>query len=78
MNEVLSILMLPGRENQLIDLEYLDAILFHSPFCKLVQKSLARLVLNDFMRTPEKDRSQKYPGLQHLGYVKQINRESVL
>lgn len=70
-NEVLSILSLPGRENQPIDMQYWDAFLFHTPFCKLVQKSLARLMLNDFVRTPEKERSKKFPGLEHMGYVKQ-------
>jgi hydroxymethylglutaryl-CoA synthase len=78
MNKVFSVLLLPGTENRLIDLEYLDAVVFHSPFCKLVQKSLARLVLNDFVRTPEKERCKKYPGLVHFGYVKQINKESGL
>jgi hydroxymethylglutaryl-CoA synthase len=68
-NEVMSILLLPGHENQFIDLKYLDAVLFHSPFCKLVQKSLARLMLNDFVRMPEKERSLKYPGLENFRYV---------
>ena len=31
-----------------IDLNSFDAVLFHSPYCKLVQKSLARLAFNDF------------------------------
>jgi len=65
----MSILLLPGHENQFIDLKYLDAVLFHSPFCKLVQKSLARLMLNDFVRMPEKERSLKYPGLENFRYV---------
>jgi hydroxymethylglutaryl-CoA synthase len=69
-----SVLLLPGN----IDLGFLDAVLFHSPYGKLVQKSLARLLLNDFVRTPEKDRCKKYPGLEHLGYVKQISRKSTL
>ena len=30
-----------------------DAFVFHSPFCKLVQKSVARLLLNDFLRNPD-------------------------
>merc|ERR1712212_502994 len=32
-----------------INLANFDAVLFHSPYCKLVQKSLARLALNDFL-----------------------------
>jgi hydroxymethylglutaryl-CoA synthase len=59
-----------GSENQLIDLKYLDAVLFHTPYCKLVQKSLARLVLNDFVKLPEKERSLKYPELEHFSNVK--------
>lgn len=31
-------------------LDGLDAVLFHAPYCKLVQKALARLALNDFLR----------------------------
>jgi len=30
-----------------------DAVLFHSPYCKLVQKSLARLALNDYLALGE-------------------------
>lgn len=30
-----------------------DYVLFHSPYCKLVQKSYARLFYNDFKRKPE-------------------------
>lgn len=41
-----------------------DAMLFHSPFCKLVQKSYARLAFNDFLNTPEKELTEKYPGLE--------------
>ena len=32
-----------------VNLAAFDAVLFHSPYCKLVQKSLARLALNDFL-----------------------------
>ncbi|XP_069693190.1 hydroxymethylglutaryl-CoA synthase 1-like [Periplaneta americana] len=56
--------------NQLIDLKYLDAIVFHAPYCKLVQKSVARLLLNDFIRTPEIERSTKYPLLKNFRNVK--------
>lgn len=37
------------------DLDCADAVVFHSPFCKLVQKSLARLVLNDLVRARSSD-----------------------
>ncbi|KDR15853.1 hydroxymethylglutaryl-CoA synthase 1-like isoform X2 [Zootermopsis nevadensis] len=59
-----------GHEHQQIDLTYLDAVLFHSPYCKLVQKSVARLTLNDFVRTPEEDLPLKYPGLEKFRNVK--------
>lgn len=36
------------EEEETIDLNSFDAVLFHSPYCKLVQKSLARLAFNDF------------------------------
>ena len=42
-----------------------DFYVFHSPFTRLVQKSLARLVLQDFFKDPE---SGKYPGLESLKY----------
>ncbi|KAJ1526810.1 hypothetical protein ONE63_008380 [Megalurothrips usitatus] len=47
-----------------MSLDQLDAFLFHSPFCKLVRKSLARLVLNDFVRLPADEAVSKYPALE--------------
>lgn len=41
----------------------LDAVIFHAPYCKLVQKSLGRLVFNDFLRDPTPDMTGKYKGL---------------
>lgn len=52
------------KHQQHVDLNYFDAVLFHSPFCKLVQKSLARIALNDYLQTPISERSEKYPGLE--------------
>ncbi|KAF5274035.1 hypothetical protein FQR65_LT04433 [Abscondita terminalis] len=46
-----------------IDLNNFNYILFHTPFCKLVQKSVARLALNDFLKTPPELHSELYPGL---------------
>lgn len=40
------------RPNEDITLANFDAILFHSPYCKLVQKSFARLAFIDFLNTP--------------------------
>lgn len=48
-------------EHKSVNLNYFDAVLFHSPYCKLVQKSLARLALNDFINSPE-----DFPELQHM------------
>ncbi|XP_066997696.1 hydroxymethylglutaryl-CoA synthase 1 isoform X2 [Anabrus simplex] len=59
-----------GNENQHVELSNLDAVLFHSPFCKLVQKSLARLMLNDFVNTNKKDIPEKYPGLEKFSDMK--------
>ncbi|XP_029653500.1 hydroxymethylglutaryl-CoA synthase 1 [Octopus sinensis] len=43
-----------------------NAFVFHSPYCKLVQKSLARLVLNDFLRDPNPDFNGLYNGLEEF------------
>ncbi|XP_074640695.1 hydroxymethylglutaryl-CoA synthase 1-like [Tubulanus polymorphus] len=47
-----------------------DAFLFHSPYCKLVQKSFARLMLNDFLQDGDPDFSGKYAGLKEYRKVK--------
>ncbi|XP_055916960.1 hydroxymethylglutaryl-CoA synthase 1 [Eupeodes corollae] len=47
-----------------VGLENFDALLFHTPFCKLVQKSVARVVFNDYLLTPEDKRKTLYPGLE--------------
>ncbi|POI26334.1 hypothetical protein CIB84_009916 [Bambusicola thoracicus] len=40
-------------------------IIFHTPFCKLVQKSVGRLLLNDFLAAPSPDTAAGlYKGLQ--------------
>ncbi|NXH50986.1 HMCS2 protein, partial [Dicaeum eximium] len=45
-------------------------IIFHSPFCKLVQKSVGRLLLNDFLASPNPDTaSGLYKGLQSFRWV---------
>lgn len=56
---------LEKQTNKRVGLDDFDAVLFHSPYCKLVQKSLARLALNDFIRSPEKD-SEKLQNLKEL------------
>ncbi|XP_050714243.1 hydroxymethylglutaryl-CoA synthase, cytoplasmic-like isoform X4 [Eriocheir sinensis] len=47
-----------------ISLKEMDAVIFHSPFCKLVQKSLARLAFNDFLNCPPDQVAAQYPGLE--------------
>ena len=49
-----------------VSLDSFDALLFHSPFCKLVQKSLARLTLNDYVRTPEDLRPTRFPSVPEV------------
>ncbi|XP_055538137.1 uncharacterized protein LOC129725847 [Wyeomyia smithii] len=53
-----------------IDLEHFEAFIFHTPYCKLVQKSLARLGLNDFVLTSTDQRALKYPGFEQFEGVK--------
>lgn len=48
------------------DLEQADAVVFHSPFCKLVQKSLARLALNDLVRARSAPSASAAPPDAHL------------
>lgn len=45
-----------------------DYIIFHSPFTKLVQKSLARLKLIDYLQTTSPDTSEgvTYAGMESL------------
>nr|CAH7734605.1 unnamed protein product [Callosobruchus chinensis] len=58
------------RLGKSLDLNDFDAVIFHSPYGKLVQKSLARLALNDYLLTPNELRSQKFPGLEQFTNVK--------
>lgn len=46
--------MAEGSEKR-FSLEEFGFLVFHSPYCKLVQKSLARLLLNDFLSHPGPD-----------------------
>jgi len=47
-----------------------DAVLFHSPYCKLVQKSLARLSLNDYLDLPAEAKAEQHPELEKMKDVK--------
>lgn len=47
----------------------LDAMLFHTPYCKLVQKSFARLAFNDYIMADENERADRYGGMDKFnGY----------
>lgn len=43
----------PVKNGHRFSLSSADAFLFHTPYCKLVQKSLARLCFNDFLSKPD-------------------------
>ena len=51
-----------------VNLATFDAVLFHSPYCKLVQKSLARLALNDYLASSEE--CSKLPELEKFKATK--------
>ncbi|KFR14479.1 Hydroxymethylglutaryl-CoA synthase, cytoplasmic, partial [Opisthocomus hoazin] len=54
-----------------IPLDDFKFIIFHTPFCKLVQKSVGRLLLNDFLAAPHPDTAAGlYKGLQPFRDVK--------
>lgn len=55
-----------SESNDAVGVKSFDAMLFHTPYCKLVQKSLARLVLNDFVSTSKGNISKLYPGLERF------------
>jgi len=49
-----------------VSLDSFDGVLFHTPYCKLVQKSLARLALNDYLDVPQESKALKYPDLEKM------------
>ncbi|XP_053666643.1 hydroxymethylglutaryl-CoA synthase 1 [Anopheles marshallii] len=53
-----------------VTLDTFDAVIFHSPYCKLVQKSLARIGLNDFVLTPPDQRATLFPGFEQFANVR--------
>lgn len=56
------------KNSETVSLDSFDGLVFHSPYCKLVQKSLARLLLNDAVNLPESEVKSKYPELESLRY----------
>jgi len=53
-----------------VTLSSFDSVLFHTPYCKLVQKSLARLALNDYLDVPPESKAVKYPELEKFKETK--------
>ncbi|XP_055689794.1 hydroxymethylglutaryl-CoA synthase 1 [Lutzomyia longipalpis] len=47
-----------------VGLDTFDSVIFHTPFCKLVQKSLARIGVNDYFMTPPSKRPARFPGFE--------------
>ncbi|XP_076975839.1 hydroxymethylglutaryl-CoA synthase, mitochondrial [Tamandua tetradactyla] len=45
-------------------------VIFHTPFCKLVQKSLARLMFNDFLSANSDTQASLYKGLEAFRELK--------
>lgn len=63
-------LCLPAGIQQPFTLDDFKFLIFHTPFCKLVQKSVGRLLLNDFLAAPNPDTSGGlYKGLQPFRWV---------
>ncbi|XP_071453102.1 hydroxymethylglutaryl-CoA synthase 1-like [Hetaerina americana] len=62
--------MLPDLNQLHWNVSSFDSLLFHSPYCKLVQKSLGRLVLNDFVRAQKVGSKESYVGLEKFANVK--------
>ena len=49
-------------------LDNFDAIMFHTPFCKIVQKSLGRLVLSEYInKGPASKANPKFEKLETFG-----------
>ena len=46
-----------------------DGVIFHQPYYKLVMKSFARLMLNDFLADPNPDYNGRYAGLEAFRLV---------
>lgn len=55
-----------------ISLASFGAVLFHSPYCKLVQKSFARIAFNDFLKSKKGAGvgAEKYQGLEKFSQLK--------
>lgn len=47
-----------------VNLKAFDGLLFHAPYCKLVQKSVSRLAFNDFLKDPDVSILENYKHLE--------------
>lgn len=52
-----------------VSLDSFQGVLFHTPYCKLVQKSLARLALNDYVSLSKEQKSAACPELEKFSEV---------
>lgn len=55
--------------NQPFTLDDVQYMIFHTPFCKMVQKSLARLMFNDFLSSSSDQQNNLYKGLEAFKWV---------
>lgn len=59
-------------------IERFDYMLFHAPTCKLVSKSYARLLYNDFLATPEAEQFSTIPAdLRELDYEQSLSDRNI-
>src|SRR5437764_1320059 len=59
-------------------LDRFDYILFHAPTCKLVQKSYARMLYNDYLANPSHPAfAEVAPELRDLDYEKSLSDKTV-
>lgn len=59
----------PGKKARSVQLENFDGILFHAPYCKLVQKSVARMYLLNSLRKKAQDPDSLPSQLEKYKYV---------
>jgi hydroxymethylglutaryl-CoA synthase len=67
-----------GHKEQEVPLDRFDHICFHAPTCKLVSKSYARLLYNDYLSDPNNPLFAEVPGeIKNLTYEASISDKSV-
>ncbi|CAH1758321.1 18189_t:CDS:2 [Entrophospora sp. SA101] len=58
-------------------IKFFDYALFHSPYCKLVQKSYARLFYNDFKRNPTLEGFESVLQFQNIDYEESLRSKEL-